>query len=153
MTMCMFAGHSVPLTLAAAPGGETPEEQRRYNNRWMFTPATVLSAVDPEPGVVLIRTRDSAVHRRGVQYYGVCTRCVCGGGLCRRDPVVLIASRGAPWFDGFERGSVSVMASRGAPWLDGFERGSVVGGLKRGSVVCGFKRGSVVDGCVRGSMV
>ncbi|CAN0160389.1 unnamed protein product, partial [Ectocarpus sp. 6 AP-2014] len=53
-----------PADKRSAPGGETAEEQRRYNNRWMFTPATVLSAVDPEPGVVLIRTRDSAVHRR-----------------------------------------------------------------------------------------
>ncbi|CAN0485809.1 unnamed protein product, partial [Ectocarpus sp. 8 AP-2014] len=52
-----------PADKRSAPGGETAEEQRRYNNRWMFTPATVLSAVDPEPGVVLIRTRDSAVHR------------------------------------------------------------------------------------------
>lgn len=50
--------------VGAAPGGETAEEQRRYNNRWMFTPATVLSAVDPEAGVVLIRTKDSEVHRR-----------------------------------------------------------------------------------------
>lgn len=51
------------LMLISAPGGETAEEQRRYNNRWMFTPATVLSAVDPEPGVVLIRTKDQEVHR------------------------------------------------------------------------------------------
>lgn len=49
--------------LISAPGGETAEEQRRYNNQWMFTPATVLSAVDPEPGVVLIRTKDQEVHR------------------------------------------------------------------------------------------
>ena len=49
-----------------ALGGENAsgDEAARYRNRWLFTPATVLSAVDPEAGVVLIRTRDEEVHRQ-----------------------------------------------------------------------------------------
>ena len=49
-----------------ALGGEkaSGDEAARYRNRWLFTPATVLSAVDPEAGVVLIRTRDEEVHRQ-----------------------------------------------------------------------------------------
>ena len=52
------------LCRLAGPGGEKAEDQKLYINRWLFTPATVLSAVDPEPGVVLIRTKDMEVHRR-----------------------------------------------------------------------------------------
>lgn len=41
----------------------SPEDEVRYHNSWMFTPAVVLAAVDPEPGVTLIRTKDGDVHR------------------------------------------------------------------------------------------
>lgn len=41
----------------------SPDDEVRYQNRWMFTPAVVLAAVDPEPGVTLIRTKDGDVHR------------------------------------------------------------------------------------------
>ena len=48
-----------------ALGGEkTSGDEARYRNRWLFTPATVLSAVDPEAGVVLIQTSDGEVHRQ-----------------------------------------------------------------------------------------
>lgn len=59
----MLNEHIVSL---AAPGGEKAagDEAVRYRNRWLYTPSTVLAAVDPEPGVVLIRTKDTKVHRR-----------------------------------------------------------------------------------------
>lgn len=49
----------------SVPGGEkaAAEEALRYKQRWLFTPAIVLSAVDSEPGVSLIRTKDMEVHR------------------------------------------------------------------------------------------
>lgn len=60
------------------PGGEkaAAEEALRYKQRWLFTPATLLSAVDSEPGVSLIRTKDKGVHRY------VCMLCCVGVCIC-----------------------------------------------------------------------
>lgn len=54
-----------PVLRFTVPGGEkaVAEEAMRYKQRWLFTPAAVLSAVDSEQGVTLIRTKDMKVHR------------------------------------------------------------------------------------------
>lgn len=66
MTIVEFLTSDLPVVRDAVPPEKAlgPEEAKRYRNRWLFTPATVLTAVDAETGVVLIRTKDMEVHRQ-----------------------------------------------------------------------------------------